>query len=168
MRQYFTMALLLTGCAFIVSLVYKPLFIPTIGNMAPSPAANLISEVSTTTTAVPHTIDLNEFAIRVSIADTRAGREQGLSGREGLASDEGMLFVFPEDGLYPFWMKDMRFSIDIIWISHDGFITNIAENVSPTTYPESFTPDTPARYVLELPAGWVSSHGVRLGSLVKL
>lgn len=113
------------------------------------------------------TIELKGQTIRVSVADTESARGQGLSGRAGLAADEGMLFVFPEDGEYAFWMKDMLFPIDILWISADGTVVYMAENVSPDTYPQSFRPNAPARYVLELPAGYAEAHAVEIGDRVE-
>lgn len=114
------------------------------------------------------TIELKGQTIRVSVADTENARGQGLSGRAGLAVDEGMLFVFPQDGKYAFWMKDMRFSIDILWLSADGGVVYMAQNVSPDTYPQDFVPNTPARYVLELPAGYVKEYTVSIGDIVRL
>src|SRR3989344_1111426 len=112
------------------------------------------------------TIQLKGETIRVSVADTPSQREQGLSGRAGLAEDEGMLFVFPKDGNYAFWMKDMRFSIDILWISANGSVVYMAQNLSPDTYPENFNPKTLTRYVLELPAGHAKAHMVGIGDEV--
>jgi uncharacterized protein len=106
--------------------------------------------------------------VHVTIVETPQERHQGLSGRAGLEQNEGMLFVFPEDGKYGFWMKDMLFSIDILWISADGTIVDMKENVSPDTYPQSFAPAAQARYVLELPAGHAVSHSVRVGDRVEL
>jgi len=114
------------------------------------------------------TIYLKGETLQVALADTPALRERGLGGRESLGENEGMLFVFPKDGVYPFWMKDMRFSIDILWLAADGRIVYVVENVSPDTYPEDFAPDNLARYVLELPAGWTASHNVVVGDFVRL
>ncbi len=102
------------------------------------------------------------------IADTPALREKGLSGRAGLAPDEGILFVFPADGQYGFWMKDMRFPIDILWLSGRGEILDMRKSVSPSTYPAVFTPAASARYVLELPAGFSEAYTVKIGDEVKL
>jgi uncharacterized membrane protein (UPF0127 family) len=113
------------------------------------------------------TIMLDGQTIRVSIADTDAARQLGLGGRAGLAPDEGMLFIFPQDGVYSFWMKDMRFSIDMIWLSSGGAVTYMAQNVSPDTYPKAFGPNTPARYVLELPAGYAKEHTVKIGDIAQ-
>ena len=104
----------------------------------------------------------------VSVADTVQARQQGLSGRSGLALDEGMLFVFPQDGKYGFWMKDMRFSIDILWLNASGTVVYMAQNVSPDSFPKSFESDVPARYVLELPAGYAEAHSVAIGDIVRL
>jgi len=99
----------------------------------------------------------------VAVADTPALRERGLSSYTGLGPEEGMLFVFPQDGAYSFWMKDMLFPIDILWIDADGHIVHIERSVSPKSYPASFTPDSPARYVLEVPAGFSEEHGLTAG-----
>ena len=111
---------------------------------------------------------LDGKTISVSIADTEAAREKGLGGRTSLGLDEGMLFVFPKEGKYAFWMKDMRFAIDIVWLSKDSIIIYMKENISPDTYPASFAPNSPAAYVLELPAGYAESHGVRIGDKVAI
>jgi uncharacterized membrane protein (UPF0127 family) len=114
------------------------------------------------------TVILDGQTIHVSIADTDALRQLGLGGRAGLAPDEGMLFIFPRDGIYAFWMKDMRFSIDMIWLADDGSIVYMAQNVSPDTYPKDFVPSAPARYVLELPAGYAKTHDVKIGDFAQL
>ena len=115
-----------------------------------------------------YNVKIGDTIVRATIADTPAAQEKGLGGRTYLASDEGMLFIFPRDGEYAFWMKDMHFSIDIIWISADGRIVYIAPNVSPATYPEDFVPPAPARYVLEVPAGFADLHGVKVGDIAGL
>ena len=114
------------------------------------------------------TITIGGQVVHIDVADTVATREQGLSGRADLSEDEGMLFVFPEDGSYGFWMKDMLFSIDIVWISQEGDIVDITSRVSPDTYPEAFFPQKPVRYVLELSAGFVERHDVQIGDKTTL
>lgn len=90
---------------------------------------------------------------RTDMADTPAKRQQGLSGRETLERDEAMLFVFEEDGYHAFWMKDMKFSIDMIWLDESMAIVHIERNVSPSSYPNTYKSPEPARYVLEVQAG---------------
>jgi hypothetical protein len=107
-------------------------------------------------------------SVRVSIADDVEERQRGLSDTDGLAEDEGMLFVFEADGIHSMWMKDMRFAIDIIWISADEHIVHIERNVDPSSYPQTFTSGQPARYILEVAAGWTSGRGVGEGDSVRL
>ncbi len=89
----------------------------------------------------------------VTLAATGETRVRGLSGSAPLAEDRGMLFVFERDGHHSIWMKDMRFSLDIIWISRFGSVAHVERNVHPDTYPKPFVPAKPAKYVLEIPAG---------------
>lgn len=112
-------------------------------------------------------IDKN-VTVRVSVADTHATREKGLSGRAPLASDEGMLFIFEQEDRYAFWMKDMRFAIDIIWIK-DGAIADITTDVAPSPPGADlplFFPRVPVDTVLEVPAGFAKAHGLRTGMTV--
>lgn len=109
------------------------------------------------------TMMIGDTRITLEIAETPAQKSRGLGGREGLAENAGMLFVFEEDGLHGFWMKDMRFAIDIAWFDADFCVVDIAQRVSPGTYPAVFVPDTPARYVIEMEAGFFGSHGIEKG-----
>jgi uncharacterized membrane protein (UPF0127 family) len=106
------------------------------------------------------TVSIGTTTISVEIADTQAKRTQGLSGRAGLAEGSGMLFVFDWDATWGFWMKEMRFPLDIIWAQSDGTIVTIAHQVAPETYPEIFKPAKPARYVLEVPSGFADLHHI--------
>lgn len=112
------------------------------------------------------TIYLEGKSIRVFIADEPSEWERGLGGKKEFSEAQGMLFVFPEDGSYGMWMKDMHLSIDIVWISAAGEVVYIEENVSPETYPTAFRNTDPARFVLELPAGMAALYGVSTGSFV--
>ena len=118
--------------------------------------------------APTRTILVGGATIRVQVVDTDASRQRGLSGIAGLADDEGMLFIFEEDGLYSFWMHEMRFSIDILWIDSEGTVVHLEKDLAPETYPQSFTPLSPARYVLEVAAGFSEAHGIHVGSRVIL
>lgn len=114
------------------------------------------------------TITIAGVEVVAEVADTPALQERGLSGRDALLEGKGMLFVFPEDGVWAFWMKDMRFSIDIVWADASGTVVHIEQNVAPETYPQSFAPEKPARYVLELPAGFAQTHGLAEGAYIVL
>jgi len=115
-----------------------------------------------------YTMRVGAHPIKVEIAGTSAERVRGLSGRRDLAPGSGLLFVFPASATYGFWMKEMRFPIDIVWIGEDLRIVHIAPDVAPETYPKVFTPPLPARYVLEMPATSMRKMGVKLGTAVTL
>ena len=91
----------------------------------------------------------------VMLAQTFTEQEQGLSGKAALREDEGMLFLFDDTKVKKFWMKDMLFPIDIIWISPDWTINWWADNAMPESYPKIFASpeDQKTQYVLELPSG---------------
>ncbi len=105
--------------------------------------------------------------IAVELANTPAKRIQGLSGRNALGQNEGMFFVFEKPDYYAFWMRDMNFKIDIIWIDENKKIVDIVKNATPESYPEKFSPQSPAQYVLEVNAGFADEHKINIGDLVK-
>jgi uncharacterized membrane protein (UPF0127 family) len=118
-------------------------------------------------------ITLPQGKVHAEVANTPASRAQGLSGRSGLSSDEGMLFVFDHSGKYGFWMKDMLFSIDIVWINEDGVVVHVVHNATPASYfvtnpPQTFMNTPDARYVLELASGQAEKFGLYLGTKVKI
>lgn len=100
-------------------------------------------------------ISFGDKTYTVYISDTEESRESGLSGWKELTSDEAMIFVFDKEGEYPFWMKDMLFPIDIVWLDSSFKPVHIEKNVSPDTYPKKFVNSISARYVLELRSGTV-------------
>ena len=102
----------------------------------------------------------------VGIAESTSELTRGLSGRESLAEDEGLLFVFPNIAKESFWMKDMNFPIDIIWLDENYKIVHIKENALPEDYPETYTPSSPAKYVLEINTGIVAEAGIQLGDVM--
>jgi len=106
--------------------------------------------------------------LRVTVIEERADLQRGLSGRKNLAPTEGLFFVFPEDAYHGIWMKDMLFSIDIIWLDSKGTVLDIEHNVSPNTYPKVFEPRTPARYVIETNAHFAESFVIGVGDTVTL
>jgi len=106
--------------------------------------------------------------LRVELATTLEARTQGLSYRATLAEGDSMLFVFDQPGFYSFWMKDMNFPIDIIWIDEDLRVVYIKENAEPSSYPEAFTPSKKALYVLETVSGFSSENSLKEGDKVEL
>lgn len=101
--------------------------------------------------------------IKVDLALTEKDQNQGLSGRVGLKDDEGMLFVFDTPDKYSFWMKDMNFPIDIIWVSSDFKVIYIKKDATPESYPMAFTPDKDALYVLEVKSFFSEKNNLKIG-----
>ncbi|MDP2665100.1 MAG: DUF192 domain-containing protein [bacterium] len=99
-------------------------------------------------------------SLRIDYATTEAAREKGLGGRTSVPSDYGMLFVFPKDGRYGFWMKDTLVPLDIFWLDSKGQVVYIAPDVATSSYPSVFYPNMPARYVLETAAGFAQAHSI--------
>jgi uncharacterized membrane protein (UPF0127 family) len=115
----------------------------------------------------PNTTEI-KFAgvvLSVELAKTPQAQQMGLSGRVSMAADRGMLFVFDSESNWGFWMKDMKFPLDIIWFDSNRRVVYIEQDLAPCT-PQScpiYTPPTNAMYVLEVNAGFVQAHGVAMG-----
>lgn len=108
-------------------------------------------------------VQIGGVKLFVSVADTPAERTQGLSGTAGLGDFEAMLFVFDTVDRHGIWMKEMNYPIDIFWIDDEMVIVHIEHNVSPNTYPQTFKPDRPARYVLETKAHTAKTFNFKTG-----
>lgn len=78
-----------------------------------------------------------------------------------------MLFVYEEPTTPSFWMRDMNFAIDIIWVNADGQIVDVMTHITPDTYPQTFEPNQPVKYVLEVNAGFTQEHAIKAGDLVE-
>jgi uncharacterized membrane protein (UPF0127 family) len=114
------------------------------------------------------TVTFRNAVVNADVADTESLREKGLSGRASLPERRGMWFVYQKDGIYSYWMPDMYFPIDIIWFDGNLRAVYLQENATPESYPHVFTPNVPARYVLEVPKGFVQKNGVLLGDKVSV
>lgn len=105
--------------------------------------------------------------VKVDMALTSADQALGLSGRESLKENEGMLFIFPQPGNYPFWMKDMNFPIDIIWLTEDFEVVYIKKDARPELFPESYGPEEDSKYVLEVVSGFSEKNNLQVGDRVE-
>ncbi len=104
----------------------------------------------------------SDCSIRLELAGTDAQRTKGLSGRDSLAVDHGMLFRFDQAGTHCMWMKDMKLPIDILWLDDSDKIVKIEHNLSPDTYPASFCADN-SKQVVELSSGSALRLGLHPG-----
>jgi uncharacterized protein len=106
--------------------------------------------------------------VQAEVAADAAARERGLSGRRSLAEGRGMLFVYPDRSARTYWMKGMRFPIDIIWIDR-GRVRGVEHSVPvPRDSLPLYTSGGPADHVLEVPAGWARRHGAKRGDRVSI
>jgi hypothetical protein len=115
---------------------------------------------------------INGRSFSIEIADTVSKQMQGLSGREKLNENEGMLFIFKDSSIRSFWMKGMNFPIDIIWI-REGEIVEFSENLQPSgsllnAFKDSVSPSVPVNYVLEVAAGTVERFGIKAGDKISI
>ncbi len=110
----------------------------------------------------PSRICFGKTCVDLEIADTESSRARGLMFREDLPENSGMLFVFPEEGIYSFWMKNTLLSLDMIWLDKDLKVVQIKSSVPVCATPEcpSYDPQVKAKYVLEVNAGFALRHGI--------
>ena len=113
-------------------------------------------------------IKVNGQLLNVAVAETISQMAKGLSGRQSLAENEGMLFIYPDYQIRYFHMKDMNFPLDIIWIK-DNIIAGIEENVPVLTEGKitKVKSNVSVNRVLEINAGWASNYGVRVGDKIE-
>jgi len=113
----------------------------------------------------PHTATLHtankQYNLRV--AATAQQQEKGLGDIASMPENSGMLFWFTDDKPRCFWMKDMHFPLDIIWVDAAHRVTHVQPHISPATYPNAFCPPAPARYVIELNSGEAARAGLQRG-----
>jgi len=104
------------------------------------------------------------FSATAELAMSDEERAQGLMFREKINEDQAMLFLFEEEDIHSFWMKNMRFAIDILWLDGRKRIVHIENRVPPCPKDPcpSYVPAAAAAFVLELQAGFVEKHVLRL------
>lgn len=134
-----------------------------------SPARDrVLNGASRENTSAQASVVIAGTKISVEVAEDTASREKGLSGRISLAAESGMFFIFPRAGSWRFWMPNMNFPIDIIWIE-DGKVVGIEADVSnefDPVNPRFYVPPKPVQYVLEVNAGFAKSKNVKVGDKV--
>ena len=112
---------------------------------------------------------INGFELRVYLAVTNDQQIKGLSVKDHLKENEGMLFVYQQPSRQGFWMKDMKFPIDIIWLDNNGTVVYIKNSLQPCIMTFAFlcptyTPDKDSLYVLETGSGFSKKHGIKIGT----
>jgi uncharacterized membrane protein (UPF0127 family) len=123
------------------------------------------------------TIQLSEYRIEpvtlgrkkyfLYVAQTEPQRVEGLSHVSSLRSDQGMIFTFPLKQQLSFWMKDMKFNLDFVFIEGKT-VVDIREDVSPSTYPALITGVKEGDKAIELPAGQIQQSGLQVGDSINI
>ncbi len=103
--------------------------------------------------------------IWAEVANREATRSSGLMFRREMAWDDGMLFVFPDSDQRYFWMKNTLIPLSIAFMDNQGMILNILE--MPPQTEQTFPSAGPARFALEMNAGWFTKEGVKPGDVVE-
>ena len=138
---------------------------------SPPPAVSPTPE-ATAVIDVPLVI-LGDAVYLVDLALTGEERGQGLSGRPNLGTDQGMLFVYDDDAPRAFWMPNMHFPLDMVWINSECTVSGVTSNVPnpPLETPRNELPrypsGDPVRFVLEINAGQAALTGISFGTSVE-
>jgi len=106
----------------------------------------------------------DSLCLRAEIADNDEERENGLMSREKTAAEQAMLFVFDTALLPSFWLKNVNFPLDIIWINADKTIVDINTDCQPCQEScPSYAPGVPVKYTIEVSAGFVKNNQIKAG-----
>src|SRR3989344_76503 len=115
-------------------------------------------------------ITIGNVNVIAELADNPQKQYRGLSGRESLENGKGMLFIFKNYGKYPFVMRDMKFSIDIIWI-RDNAVVDVSENLPLPVFGNlliEYSPSSNINKVLEVPAEFVKANNIKIGDNLEI
>jgi len=146
-------------------------FVPSTGTI------NAVGESNNSSAGVPTAgyqkvnVTINGFTIIADVASTQDQKTKGLDVRKSMEENQGMLFPFPNENNYAFWMKGMKFPIDIIWISSEKKVVHIENSLPPCTGSDltcpTHSPSEKATYVLETTAGFSDRHAIAQGTAVQ-
>jgi uncharacterized membrane protein (UPF0127 family) len=129
------------------------------------PAVLLLAALSACGPANPvHTVRIGETSLSVEVVANPQNRGQGLMHRDALGADKGMLFVYPDEQIRSFWMKDTRIPLSIAFADKTGKIVRIAD-MQPFSF-DSTSSLYPATYALEVNQGWFEKRGVTKGAMI--
>lgn len=110
-------------------------------------------------------LQIGTIKVAIETKNTPEGRAQGLSGREKLGKNEGMFFIFDVPAKYDFWMKEMQFPLDFVWIRGDE-VVEVTENVDINRM--DLKPKMAVDKVLEVNSGWVKENKIKIGDKISL
>ena len=113
---------------------------------------------------MPLELSAGIYRILAEVANTDASREQGLMYRKSMASNSGMLFVFDQAAQYCMWMRNTRIPLSVAFLDRNGHIINVEEMLPLTE--NNHCAAKPAKFALEMNAGWFSARGLRVGMAI--
>ncbi|MGN6708683.1 MAG: DUF192 domain-containing protein [Candidatus Nitrosocosmicus sp.] len=148
-----------------VSFIFAPMFLLIVSNHNFVYAQNINNNTGLPTSYVK----IKSLVIHVDLAITPDQQAKGLSIKNSLNDSEGMLFPFDKPGDYSFWMKDMKFPIDILWIDTNNKIVHIEKNLQPCIFfllCPSYSPHSNSKYVLEINADLTTRNNITVGDSV--
>jgi uncharacterized membrane protein (UPF0127 family) len=131
-------------------------------------AANSSADNSSLKAPTHYVVTIGSTTVHAEAAKTAAERETGLMNRTSLNENAGLLFVFPTEQIQSFWMKNMRISLDIVFITADMHVLEIYRSVPPCASDPcvSYTSSAPIKYALEVNAGFSERNGIASGNTV--
>ncbi|MFC1780406.1 DUF192 domain-containing protein [Patescibacteria group bacterium] len=114
------------------------------------------------------TTDSQTLTLQVELAQTAQELSNGLMNRTNLCENCGMLFIFPDERVRSFWMKNTLISLDIIFADNEGIIVHIAENSEVNQTDEKYSSIHPVKYILEVNAGYSERNDVTTGNKINV
>ena len=148
----FALALILSGCSLV-----------------PAPSKAPINKPVQESGLPKQELSINGVKLSVEVAATEADKAHGLSDRQSLADGTGMLFLFDKPDRYSFWMNDMNFALDFIWLNQGQIVEITPQVPAPSTQypmPASLRPSWQIDAVIEVPAGWTARNNIAVGDEV--
>jgi uncharacterized membrane protein (UPF0127 family) len=152
-----------------LNLVLLP-FLLIVASCGAAPKGAPPSPTAPSSVSDPRAVMPSGAVYRLELARTPDEQAQGLMFRESLARNAGMLFLFGDASVRPFWMKNTMIPLDIIWLDASGKVLFVSADTPPCKADPcpSYGPDKPAVNVLELAGGMAKKEGVAVGSVLKL
>jgi uncharacterized membrane protein (UPF0127 family) len=114
-------------------------------------------------------LSINGISLVVEVASTESDKAHGLSGRQSLPEGTGMLFLFDRLDRYSFWMNDMKFALDFIWLNQGQIVEITPQVPAPSAQdpvPAAVRPSREVSAVIEVPAGWTAKNNIAVGDEV--
>jgi uncharacterized protein len=147
--------------------VFVPLFVLIVVMIATQSSSNK-NEAGELTCAQTRVTLPDNTVITAEIARTDDERAKGLSNRTELAHNRGMLFLFDQPSIYPFWMKNTLIPLDIIWIKDNKVVETVTLEAQTSTHIPQHQPNKQADMVLELNKDQAAAHKLTVGSTIKI